>query len=182
MQLDVNQIKQSNQKAKQLNDERNRLLGEKASAEKNYNRGLVAYEQKYGVKLASDEDLQNEYNRIKSSLYELAQEQQAQIEAIRSGTGQMQQHAPLIDLNSPIQVSAGQASAPVSPSPALSLGSTPTTTSASVTPSSGAVAAGNGTVPVVPTLSFGQTGGSANDDVSEDTLTPNGWGVNNANL
>lgn len=84
MTVDINLINQLNQRAKQSNQNRTRLLGQKEMSQKQFEQGIQAYKQKYGVDLTQvsiEEEYQREVERINAE----AQALQQQLQDIESG-------------------------------------------------------------------------------------------------
>lgn len=82
--MDLQAVEQLNAKAKALNSQRERLLGQREAAKSAYEKAVLLYKQKYGVEL-TEENLQSEYNAVKQQLQEEYEKLQALIASIESG-------------------------------------------------------------------------------------------------
>lgn len=105
MALDVQQVEQLNRKAQQLNSDRQQKIGMHQAAQQSYDRAVLAYEQKYGVKL-DDTNLQSEYNGVHTQLEQSYKELNDTV--IKIENGDFTQHAePSVSQNNQaVQVGA----------------------------------------------------------------------------
>jgi hypothetical protein len=67
MSVNVQQVEQLNQKAKTLNSDRQRMIGQQEAARSSFEKAIFAYKQKYGVQL-DDTNIQTEYNAVSAQL------------------------------------------------------------------------------------------------------------------
>ena len=84
MSVNLEQVKQMNQRATFLNGERQRILGMKESAKKSYDNAIAMYKERYGVEL-TDENLQAEYNTVSAMVQQEVEQLGSLIQSIESG-------------------------------------------------------------------------------------------------
>jgi hypothetical protein len=94
MAVDMNHIKQLNERAKVLNDTRSRTLGAVEQAKKEFDKQVAKYQEMFGVTLTA-ENLQTEYANESTRLEQQATLLQSQVESIESGAYKNQ--APVVN-------------------------------------------------------------------------------------
>jgi hypothetical protein len=112
MSVNVQMVEQLNQKAKTLNSDRQRMIGQQEAARTSFEKAVFAYKQKYGVQL-DDTNIQPEYNAVSAQLQTDFDRLNTLVLSIESGEYK-QTAAAMVIPASPV---AQQVTVPVTPAP-----------------------------------------------------------------
>lgn len=99
----LKQAEELNKRVKQLNQQRDRQLGQQEVAKERYEAALEAYKVKYGVEL-TESNLQAEYTKVYTDVKLGVEKLKVQIEGIESGAYKAKETLPEIELEPVVEI------------------------------------------------------------------------------